>query len=78
MKKINKLFLIIAFVFAGYSCDLTDLDQLNNPNAVTAVNADLDLYWNAIQTSFAGWWAGNQWPMLQVTRIECMLSLIHI
>ena len=29
MKKINKLFLIIAFVFAGYSCDLTDLDQLN-------------------------------------------------
>ena len=72
MKKINKLFLIIAFVFAGYSCDLTDLDQLNNPNAVTAENADLDLYWNAIQTSFASWWAGNQWPMLQVTRIECM------
>tara|TARA_B110000014_G_scaffold45177_1_gene29918 strand:- start:1476 stop:3203 length:1728 start_codon:yes stop_codon:yes gene_type:complete len=72
MKKTNKLFLIIAFVFAGYSCDITDLDQLNSPNAVTAENADLDLYWNAIQVGFSGWWSGNQTPMSQVARIECM------
>jgi len=72
MRKLNKLYLIVAFMFVGYSCELTDLDQLNNPNAVTVENAGLDLYWNAVQTSFAGWWYGNQTPMLQVARIECM------
>ena len=46
MKKLNKLYLIVAFMFVGYSCEITDLDQLNNPNAVTAENAGLDLYWN--------------------------------
>ena len=59
MKKLNKLYLIVAFMFVGYSCEITDLDQLNNPNAVTAENAGLDLYWNAVQTSFGGWWYGN-------------------
>ena len=72
MRKLNKLYLIVAFMFVGYSCEITDLDQLNNPNAVTVENAGLDLYWNAVQTSFAGWWYGNQTPMLQVSRIECM------
>ena len=72
MKKLNKLYLIVAFMFVGYSCEITDLDQLNNPNAVTAENAGLDLYWNAVQTSFGGWWYGNQTPMLQVARIACM------
>jgi hypothetical protein len=51
MKKLNKLYLIVAFMFVGYSCEITDLDQLNNPNAVTVENAGLDLYWNAVQTS---------------------------
>ena len=59
-------------MFVGYSCEITDLDQLNNPNAVTVENAGLDLYWNAVQTSFAGWWYGNQTPMLQVARVACM------
>ena len=53
MKKLNKLYLIVAFMFVGYSCEITELDQLNNPNAVTVENAGLDLYWNAVQTSFA-------------------------
>ena len=68
MKKLNKLYLIVAFMFIGYSCELTDLDQLNNPNAVTVENAGLDLYWNQVQTSFAGWWYGNQTPMLHLGR----------
>ena len=72
MKKLNKLYLIVAFMFVGYSCEITELDQLNNPNAVTAENAGLDLYWNAVQTSYAGWWYGNQTPMLQVARVACM------
>ncbi len=69
MKKLNKLYLIVAFMFVGYSCEITDLDQLNNPNAVTVENAGLDLYWNQIQVSFAGWWWGNQTPMLHLGRM---------
>ena len=72
MKKLNKLYLIVAFMFVGYSCEITDLDQLNNPNAVTLENAGIDLYWNAVQTSFPGWWYGNQTPMLQLARVACM------
>ena len=56
-------------MFVGYSCELTDLDQLDNPNAVTVENAGLDLYWNAVQVSFAGWWYGNQTPMLHLGRM---------
>ena len=59
-------------MFVGYSCEITDLDQLNNPNAVTTENAGIDLYWNSIQTSFPGWWYGNQTPMLQLARVACM------
>ena len=72
MRKLNKLYLIVAFMFVGYSCEITDLDQLNNPNAVTTENAGIDLYWNSIQTSFPGWWYGNQTPMLQLARVACM------
>ena len=35
MKYLNKISLLFAFIFIGFSCDLTDLDQLDNPNAVT-------------------------------------------
>ena len=48
MRKLNKLYLIVAFMFVGYSCEITDLDQLNNPNAVTVENAGLDLYLSLI------------------------------
>ena len=72
MKKLNKLYLIVAFMFVGYSCEITDLDQLNNPNAVTLENAGVDLYLNQIQVSFPGWWYGNQTAMLQLARVACM------
>ena len=72
MRKLNKLYLIVAFMFVGYSCEITDLDQLNNPNAVTTENAGIDLYWNSIQTSFPGWWYGNQTPMLELARLDAM------
>ena len=74
MKKLNKLYLIAAFMFVGYSCEITDLDQLNNPNAVTLENAGIDLYWNSVQTSFPGWWYGNQTPMLEIARLDCMTA----
>lgn len=51
MKILNKI-LLVGLVFAIGSCGLTDLDELDNPNAVTAESAELSLYFNAIQLAF--------------------------
>ena len=51
MKHINKLFIVLA-VFLISSCSLTELDKLDNPNAVTPDNAETGLFFNAIQLDF--------------------------
>ena len=49
MKKI-KLILILALGFLSLnSCETTDLDLLDNPNALNPTQADIDLYMNTIQ-----------------------------
>ncbi len=53
MKLLNKLFIISAiWVLAG--CSTTELDLLNNPNAVTPEKAGVDFLYNQIQLSFNG------------------------
>jgi len=51
MKILNKI-LLIGLVFVIGSCGLTDLDQRDNPNAVTADRAELSLYFNSVQIEF--------------------------
>jgi len=51
MKFINKL-LIVAVVFMIASCDMTDLDLLDNPNEVAPENANVDDLFNRIQLDF--------------------------
>ncbi|MDF1695619.1 MAG: SusD/RagB family nutrient-binding outer membrane lipoprotein [Saprospiraceae bacterium] len=48
MKHINKLFIVLAVFFIS-SCSLTELDLLDNPNAVTPENAETGLFFNSIQ-----------------------------
>jgi len=48
MKHINKLFIVLAIFFIS-SCSLTEVDLLDNPNAVTPENAETGLFFNAIQ-----------------------------
>ena len=74
MKYLNKISLLFAFIFIGFSCDLTDLDQLDNPNAVTAANADVDLYFNEIQVSFASYFNGTQGTPMQLARMTAMFG----
>ena len=74
MKYLNKISLLFAFIFIGFSCDLTDLDQLDNPNAVTAANADVDLYFNEIQVSFASYFNGTQGTGMQLARMTAMFG----
>ena len=74
MKYLNKISLLFAFMFIGFSCDLTDLDQLTNPNAVTAENADVDLYFNEIQVNFASYFSGTQSSGMQLARMTSMFG----
>ena len=74
MKYLNKISLLFAFLFIGFSCDLTDLDQLDNPNAVTAKNADVDLYFNEIQVNFASYFGGTQGTGMQLARMTSMFG----
>ncbi|NNF34209.1 MAG: SusD/RagB family nutrient-binding outer membrane lipoprotein [Saprospiraceae bacterium] len=53
MKYLNKLFLVFLLGFTLSSCsDLTELDLLDNPNAVTPENAGIDFLYNNIQLGF--------------------------
>ena len=53
MKYLNKLFLVLLLGFTLSSCDdLTELDLLDNPNAVTPENAGIDFLYNNIQLTF--------------------------
>ena len=50
MKYLNKLFLVLLLGFTLSSCDdLTELDLLDNPNAVTPELAGVDFLYNNIQ-----------------------------
>jgi len=51
MKFINKIF-VVALVFFISSCDMTELDLLQDPNSVAPENASVDDLYNSIQLDF--------------------------
>lgn len=73
MKKILKY---IAVVFATgivfNSCETTELDLTNNPNALTPSQANPDFYLNAVQETFARFAENIGEADAEVTRIEWM------
>ena len=52
MKVFSKIFLVLSLLIVVASCESTKLDLLDNPNAVSPSNAELDLFYNNIQLSF--------------------------
>ncbi len=54
MKKIKFLSLITAVLFSFVACETIDLDQLENPNAVSPDQLDVDFVYNSIQLQLAG------------------------
>lgn len=61
MKLINKLFiLVLALGLVTTSCENTDLDLLDNPNAITPDQASLNDLYNNIQLTFRGVFLGAQ------------------
>ena len=71
MKILNKI-LIVTVVLLVSSCELTNLDHLDSPNAVTPENAELSLFFNAVQLDFEDfvYWASNRTAPL--TRMTAM------
>lgn len=49
MKKIKVIFILALGLLSLNSCETTELDLLENPNALNPTQADIDLYMNAIQ-----------------------------
>ncbi len=76
MKRILKYMFVIALggVFLLNSCETTELDLTENPNALTPSQADPDFYLNAVQVRFAQVVETLGENGAEVTRIENMFG----
>ncbi|MCB0689491.1 MAG: SusD/RagB family nutrient-binding outer membrane lipoprotein [Saprospiraceae bacterium] len=72
MKYLNKL-VVVLLVLAVSSCEITDLDKLDNPNAVSPEGASIDDLFTSIQGSFNGVFDGMNGFTRQVTRMTAMI-----
>lgn len=75
MKNIYKIFAL--FLIAGVSlnsCETTDLDLTDNPNALTPEQADVNFFLNAIQLRYADLMESFGTTTAEVVRIEYMLG----
>ena len=75
MKKIYKIFAL--FLVAGVSlnsCETTELDLTENPNALTPEQADVNFFLNAIQLRYATLMESFGSTTAEVVRIEYMLG----
>ncbi len=74
MRKLNKLIKLMVFCGALFmvSCETTDLDLAQNPNALSPEQANPDFFLNAIQVNFAYFVESMGSVGAQVTRIDYM------
>jgi hypothetical protein len=74
MKIRNTIYVLLAVMTISItSCkDQFELDLLNNPNAVTQENADLELFWNAIQLNFRDFLENMDGRAMPATRLTAM------
>ena len=79
MKYLNKLFLVLLLGFTLSSCDdLTELDLLDNPNAVTPDLAGIDFLYNNIQLQFRNFHNGFHFDADGLVRYTTMGAFTYI
>ena len=66
MNKFKKITVVFTMVMALMACDL---DKLDNPNAVSPANSDVDFVLNGVQLNFAGLFFGMSDYGMQMTRL---------
>ncbi len=71
MNKLYKILMVFA-IFLGSSCGLTDLDHLDDPNKVTPDNAEISLFFNAIQLNFKDFFMAASDQTMPVVRMRAM------
>ena len=71
MKFLLKISLILT-IFIVSSCELTDLDLQENPNAVAPENVELDFLFNNLQYEFSNFWWEASDETMAVTRMMAM------
>ncbi len=71
MKYINKMVIVLA-ILGMSSCEITDLDLLDNPNAVTPEQASINDLFTSIQGNFNGVFTGMNGFTRGVTRMLAM------
>ncbi|MEH6406038.1 MAG: SusD/RagB family nutrient-binding outer membrane lipoprotein [Leeuwenhoekiella sp.] len=75
MKRIYKLLVVTLITgMAFHSCETTDLDLTDNPNALTPDQADVDFFLNAIQLRYATLKDSLGYDNAQLVRIEYLGS----
>ncbi|MFZ9980939.1 MAG: SusD/RagB family nutrient-binding outer membrane lipoprotein, partial [Cyclobacteriaceae bacterium] len=67
MNKFKKILLAFTMMWAVMACDL---DKLDNPNAVSPANSDVDFVLNQVQLRFAGLFFGMSDYGMQMTRLQ--------
>jgi Starch-binding associating with outer membrane len=74
MKKIIKLIklMFLSGALLLVSCETTELDLTENPNALTPEQADPDFFLNAVQVNFAFWVESFGYTSSQLVRINYM------
>lgn len=72
MKIKNILIAVTAGLLTLTSCETTDLDLTDNPNALNPSQADATFFLNNVQISFAGWVQGFSNRGAALTRINYM------
>lgn len=71
MKYLNKV-VVVLLILAVSSCEITDLDKLDNPNAVTPEGASINDLFTSIQGSFNGVFSGMNGFSRGITRMTAL------
>ena len=77
MKFINKILLIFAFIGLISACDMYDLDQQDNPNALDASTASLDDLYNSIQLTFADQYQSGDYTAGAMARMYMTVAFTY-
>ena len=77
MKFINKILLIFAFIGLISACDMYDLDQQDNPNALDASTASLDDLYNSIQLTFASQYESGDYTAGAMARMYMTVAFTY-
>ncbi len=74
MKFYKNIIMIVLLLLVSLACDNTDLDLLDDPNAVTSEKANTELFFNTVQGSFVQFFANASNISNRIVRIGAAMG----